>query len=306
MNVCGVDAAKGAMIGAVIGDALGSNVEFKKKKYISKLPYDEVFEMYVGGTWNTLAGQVTDDMEMGITLARSIIENDFVYDSNRVFSAYTDWYNSNPFDCGGNTQQAITYEYPSKYSESNGSMMKLVGLAIYLHDVDITQSDSIVQYETELTHMSNVVYQANLCYTDVIRMIIAGEEITSLHEDAYEGWMNDVIKAVNKKKNYSKDFFVEMGHVRKSIHNALYQMMYATSFEDGIIDTISRGGDTDTNACIAGAFLGAKFGIDQMPEKWVDAVLNCTPYYGFNPRPCEYWANDCVELAEMLYYKGDI
>ena len=32
-------------------------------------------------------------------------------------------------------------------------------------------------------------------------------------------------------------------------------------------------GDADTNAAVAGAILGAKFGIDQIPEEWKSGLL---------------------------------
>lgn len=33
-----------------------------------------------------------------------------------------------------------------------------------------------------------------------------------------------------------------------------------------------RGGDTDTNACIVGALLGARFGIDEIPYEWIKTI----------------------------------
>lgn len=36
---------------------------------------------------------------------------------------------------------------------------------------------------------------------------------------------------------------------------------------------VLSGGDADTNAAVAGAILGAKFGIDQIPEEWRKGLL---------------------------------
>uniref|UniRef100_A0A914QKY7 ADP-ribosylglycohydrolase n=1 Tax=Panagrolaimus davidi TaxID=227884 RepID=A0A914QKY7_9BILA len=44
-----------------------------------------------------------------------------------------------------------------------------------------------------------------------------------------------------------------------------------------------RGGDTDTNACIAGALLGARFGVDEIPYEWIKTVKSapiCLLSYG--------------------------
>lgn len=40
-----------------------------------------------------------------------------------------------------------------------------------------------------------------------------------------------------------------------------------------ILKIVLSGGDADTNAAVAGAILGAKFGIDQVPEEWKSGLL---------------------------------
>jgi ADP-ribosyl-[dinitrogen reductase] hydrolase len=65
-----------------------------------------------------------------------------------------------------------------------------------------------------------------------------------------------------------------------------------------------RGGDTDTNAAICGALLGAVYGLDAIPTRWVDPVLNCRPKAGnpgvYRPRPECFWPVDALDLAEGL------
>ncbi len=55
-----------------------------------------------------------------------------------------------------------------------------------------------------------------------------------------------------------------------AFRNALWQLLNALSFEEGVVDTVMRGGDTDTNAAICGALLGAVYGLDAIPVQWVD------------------------------------
>lgn len=59
------------------------------------------------------------------------------------------------------------------------------------------------------------------------------------------------------------------------LRNALWQLLHARNLEDGLIDTVRRGGDTDTNAAICGALLGAVHGRDYGPERWIDQLLVC-------------------------------
>ena len=47
-----------------------------------------------------------------------------------------------------------------------------------------------------------------------------------------------------------------------------------TSFEDGLLRVVNEGGDADTNACVAGSILGAKFGYKSIPTKYIDGLIH--------------------------------
>jgi len=68
--------------------------------------------------------------------------------------------------------------------------------------------------------------------------------------------------------------------------------------------TVRAGGDTDTNAAICGALLGAIHGRDAVPPQWQRMVRSCRPLRGSahvrQPRPAVYWPTDALALAERL------
>jgi len=63
-----------------------------------------------------------------------------------------------------------------------------------------------------------------------------------------------------------------MGWVLIALQNTFHRLLHAESPEEGIVQTVGCGGDTDTNAAIAGALLGAAFGADSFPHQWVRDV----------------------------------
>lgn len=67
------------------------------------------------------------------------------------------------------------------------------------------------------------------------------------------------------------------GFVRVAYRLAFWQLMHAESFAAGLLDTVNRGGDADTNGAIVGALLGARFGESGMPSAWVATVSACDP-----------------------------
>jgi ADP-ribosyl-[dinitrogen reductase] hydrolase len=92
--------------------------------------------------------------------------------------------------------------------------------------------------------------------------------------------------------------------VLTAFRNVLWQILHAPSLEAGVVDTVMRGGDTDTNAAICGALLGAVYGSSAIPGQWVEALLNCRPTAGnvrvHRPRPECFWPVDALEIAERL------
>ena len=88
-----------------------------------------------------------------------------------------------------------------------------------------------------------------------------------------------------------------------ALQNAFYRLSAGASVEESLIATVGCGGDTDTNAAIAGALLGARHGRDAFPARWVYPVLACRPIGEAavpRPRPMAYWPDDVLELAEAL------
>ena len=49
---------------------------------------------------------------------------------------------------------------------------------------------------------------------------------------------------------------------------AIYCALHHDSFRDGVIAAIKLGGDTDTRGAIAGAVLGARFGLEGIPDEY--------------------------------------
>ena len=59
-----------------------------------------------------------------------------------------------------------------------------------------------------------------------------------------------------------------MGYTLLTLRLALIALWRAPGFEQGLRSIVEAGGDTDTNGAVAGALLGARFGIDAIPARW--------------------------------------
>ena len=54
---------------------------------------------------------------------------------------------------------------------------------------------------------------------------------------------------------------------------AVFQSFFATeTFEDCLVDVVNRGGDADTTGAIAGMLAGARYGMESIPKRWLNAI----------------------------------
>jgi len=100
------------------------------------------------------------------------------------------------------------------------------------------------------------------------------------------------------------DYVRWQGWVLTAFLNALWQLLHATNLEEAVVDTVMCGGDTNTNAAICGALLGAVYGRNAVPSQWVESLLKCRTAAGQpnvrHPRPECFWPVDALVLAEQL------
>src|SRR5439155_23260254 len=99
----------------------------------------------------------------------------------------------------------------------------------------------------------------------------------------------------------------DSGWVLHALRNAFHQLLFAPSFEEGLVRTIAQGGDTDTTAAIAGGLLGAVHGRAAIPRRWQLEVLSCRPLPGsgaHHPRPQPLWPVEALQMAEALLVAG--
>jgi ADP-ribosyl-[dinitrogen reductase] hydrolase len=93
-----------------------------------------VTELSNGGHWNLIAGQPTDDSEMALALAQSIVA-EAGFNAKAVSAAYVSWRQSGPFDIGGTTASGIAAlavgRAATSDSQSNGALIRVSPLGIY-------------------------------------------------------------------------------------------------------------------------------------------------------------------------------
>lgn len=298
----------GLFMGQLVGDALGTRYEFSSCVDVKKVLISETknhqLKILGGGPFHISAGRFTDDSELALGIWYSLLKKN-KYDIVDISKIFYKWIMSEPIDIGKATinafQNGDTYEKmknnanANKHSLSNGCLMKIspigaISLLNYHKDIKKCAKEIC-----ELTNPHPICIDMCVAYTVAIQeALITGDAIKAylkaqstanhnltklilqdaLHKNNPVRIMNNV---ENEKEGYS---FVDtdkkcIGYIGIAFQNAFYQLLHAkkeNGFYNCMINTILLGGDTDTNACIAGALYASCYGITCIPRDWLESV----------------------------------
>ena len=305
--------AQGCLLGQVSGDSLGGLVEFQSADLVCSRHTDGPRQLVDGGVWDALAGQPTDDSEMALALARSIVargrfEREAAAEANRTRLR------SSPFDVGGTVAAALR-DHPNPASQANGSLMRVSPLGIHAHALPPATAAELARQDSSLTHPNPACGDAAAAFAVAVGHAVREGDGPEGAFRAAEEWARGagaallVLEALEAARHEAPrcDTPGSQGWVKIALQNAFHELLHAAGPEEGVVATVRRGGDTDTNAAIAGALLGAVYGRDAVPVQWRSMVLSCRPLAprAHRPRPRAYWPVDVLEIAERLLLAGE-
>ena len=290
----------GALLGAAAGEALGAPHEGK--------PADQVGtprEITGGGIW--AAGEPTDDIELTLVLLRSITARKRL-DLDDVAQGMLKWFSGKPKDIGSLTRAALenlrageppsqsgalAWEDSGRKAAGNGSVMCCAPIGL-LHVKNLEGLAEDATSASRITHYDPRCVAACIGVATALAYLVRGGkdagEAVERASGAAGAVSDDVLSAIERGASKKPvDLHVDgddRGYVLHTVELAFSALASAASLEEGIVSIVSRGGDTDTNACVAGALLGAKFGKSAVPDRWVSK--------------CKA-ASELTNLAEQLY-----
>lgn len=281
----------GVLPGLAIGDALGAPIEFLTEDGVAESHPEGVREITGGGGLEWKRGEPTDDTQLALLLAESLAglgRLDLADLSRRLIQ----WLNSKPKDIGNLTRSAlenlragdppeqsgaIAWEDGGRQSAGNGSLMYVAPLAL----LQLRHTDALAEDAariSRITHYDPRCVAGCVALTSAIAGLVRGDsDALQAAAQAAQG-INDDVRAVIERglarpPSALKVDGKDRGFVLVTLELAFSAVSHATSFEEGMIEVVSKGGDADTNGAVAGALLGARFGRNRLPERWMKATL---------------------------------
>lgn len=208
------------------------------------------------------------------------------------------------FDIGTTTKEALDLYDPAKpekvllgldldakkraegepvLSAGNGSLMRLAPIPLFYHD-DVpvhTKTSSGVQnnadhralLQSEMTHGDDLAGWSCALMTKAILRALKTNDKKCVYEGICgpDRRVNEALGGAKTKKKVEE--ISGEGLATKSLEAALWCFINTESFEEGVLQAVNLGDDTDTTAAIYGQLAGAFYGYKAIPEKWRSAVI---------------------------------
>ncbi|MBQ0106038.1 MAG: ADP-ribosylglycohydrolase family protein [Armatimonadetes bacterium] len=286
----------GAIIGSACADTLGRATEFMNERDIQKFYDGKVTDFQPDRLRVFDYGEYTDDTYLMLCIANSLIDSEG-FDEYDMSDKFAYWYRTNGRDCGNLTSDAMSlicdgfepydagkhaWEMSGKQAASNGGLMRNTAVPLFYAN-NFSQMVKVSENACKITHYDLRCRLSCIAHSIAMYAILHDKDIFDTVW-AYCGEKdNEFDDILYEARDCTIDEFTlsgyGQGYTYLSLKTALSAVFNYDNFEEPIIEIVNKGGDTDTNACIAGGLLGAKYGIDAVPERWQKDLLGYSDLY---------------------------
>lgn len=287
------DKIYGTIFGQAIGDALGLGTEFLSKTEVrEKYPdglkeYSQIIRDYHRAKFQP--GSWSNDTDMMLCIANAIIEDKGI-NLHTIARNFKQWvYAPETRGVGQTTLKVLSIaeyvEKPHQVAEliwrmtrtknaANGSVMRTAIIGLKKENVAQTAEDVC-----KLTHFDPRCVGSCVIVSEIINHLIWHDEQLSYSQimtigNKYDKSIAEYIDKAyyNGIESLELDEPSSIGYTLKTLGSALWCLFHANDFEEGLLRVVNEGGDADTNAAVACAMLGAKFGYTSIPQKYTDGL----------------------------------
>ena len=312
--------AVGTIVGSAIGDALGAPFEFGPAgEYSRRFPKPVLAghgEMVGGGGFNWAAGEFTDDTQMALALAESLVTLRRC-DADDLWERFRAWAHDAK-DIGINTRAVLSHASHAGAAEkghhacggrsaSNGCVMRIAPVGVLGVGLGRDATIEVAAAQASLTHFDPAAAAGATIVAEIIRRIIitgvfhgTAEKVVSelLSHPGLGEAVADYVPLISIDFDPATFTGPGNGSVWTTVAQAVWAVRTTSSFEDAMVAVINLGGDTDSVAAVAGAIAGALYGMQRIPVRWVTYV------HGTVRQPDgelkEYRTQDLIDMGRRL------
>jgi ADP-ribosyl-[dinitrogen reductase] hydrolase len=285
-----VSRARGALLGLVAGNQLGVPTEHLGTAEAIRGAFPHGLTDLAPPPKNS---PYDDDAAMTLLLAESLFEKGG-FDAADVSARWVKWMKIDGRGIGVTTRRALTLidrgkepfeagrlvrqENPLR-SAGNGSVMRSAPVALRYHD-DVDRLIRVSTQQAAITHADERCTWGAAAVNLAIRELLHGniyfvDEVLHRLGDRAPRPLREAIHRVPRELEVDLPISRagEAGYVVHCVEIAFWFAMHDRTLEDALLYLAQAGGDTDTNAAVAGALLGARYGETALPPRWMAQLV---------------------------------
>ena len=244
------------MLGAIIGDIVGSRFEFNNIKTKKFYLFDKKCS-------------VTDDSVMSVSVAEMCLNGYVPNNTEMIIQTFKKWGQRYPYAGYGNRffHWVLSDESAPYNSCGNGSAMRISAIGFYANTEEEVEQYSKAVTEVTHNHPEGIkgAYVTAMCIY-LARKGASKKEIKEFVEKYYDIDFD--------YEHLRKTYKHEAEICQNTVPQAIYCFLISNGFEDCLRTTISIGGDCDTTAAISCAIAEAYYGI---PSKIAEQAMKYIP-----------------------------
>lgn len=285
--------ALGAVIGSAVGDALGAPFEFwPAGEYGRRFPepvLGGIGEMIGGGGYGWEPGEFTDDTQMAIVQAQSLLACGGI-DGADLFARFREWAAS-ANDVGVQTSSVLGsrlgwpeaadahYRSSPHRSAGNGGLMRATTAAVWLAGENVDAAMDAACELVAVTHGDPAAQWGAALYTAMLRSALRGADPFVALDAALARLPDEQDRFVDLLAPdwHPHTTTLSNGTVWTCLAQAVWAVRTTDTFEDALVAAIELGGDTDTVAAVAGGLAGAVHGVQAIPSRWTTYLHGRVP-----------------------------
>jgi ADP-ribosyl-[dinitrogen reductase] hydrolase len=260
--------ARSAFVGMAVGDSLGAPVEFMTPHEIAA--QHGILKEIVGGGWLRLKpGQVTDDTQMALCIARAVVAAKG-WSRAGIADNFASWLKSKPVDVGDTCRRGIRnymlkgeLEAPfNPWGAGNGACMRMLPVAL----LTLGDDEHLVGYALEqarLTHNHPLSDAACIFTGRLVQLGVTGHSKTRMRHEL-EGLLTE-----HEAFRFEPYRGLATGYVVDTLQTVFHYFFKSRNFEECLVGVVNQGGDADTTGAVAGMLAGAYYGMENIPKRWI-------------------------------------
>jgi ADP-ribosyl-[dinitrogen reductase] hydrolase len=278
-----VSRARGCMLGLACGNLLGLPNEFRREP--PALPVTDIDPAELDKPWD-------DDLAQAVELAQALLRPGG-FDAVDFGARLDRWARENGRGMGAQTRRVLelhargiaplaaarhVWESSDREAAGNGGVMRVAPVGLRHHD-EPAELVRVAVLATAVTHCDPRCTHSAATVAAAVAALLDGRSARQAALDALDGLpgsdpeFRHVVEILPRLA--LDDLPIRTGGIGYTLTCAAVGLWAAEQegpLEETLLAVTNAAGDADTNGAVAGALLGARFGVEALPERWLARV----------------------------------